>query len=250
MLAREVNLNEITYSDVKVNNYGGKVSYVKYDDGRFVLQTPKMMAPFGFNSYTPKDKKTGEPTGETVYSLDLSFGGDSQKTKEFFDLIQSFDEKVIQDAINNHAVWFPGEYEDDDRSFLEKSIKKAYTPQIRVPKEQDKGYPSTMKFKFNKIKDGEGFTQEVYTEDQTLINSDDYITAMNKGCRVVALIQCNGVWFSAGKFGITWKLIQTQVFPSAGRITGFSVRTDEDDDEEEQVNHLDDDDIDAHVEED
>jgi hypothetical protein len=38
----------------------------------------------------------------------------------------------------------------------------------------------------------------------------DFIT---KGSKLATLIQCGGIWFANGKFGVTWKLVQAVIKP-------------------------------------
>jgi hypothetical protein len=58
---------------------------------------------------------------------------------------------------------------------------------------------------------------EVYNEDSEKLFPDpsnelaspvDFLT---KGVKATCLIQCGGLWFANGKFGVTWKLIQAVV---------------------------------------
>jgi len=41
------------------------------------------------------------------------------------------------------------------------------------------------------------------------------LTLIAKGCHVKTIIQCGGIWFANGKFGVTWKLVQAMVKPKA-----------------------------------
>ena len=37
-----------------------------------------------------------------------------------------------------------------------------------------------------------------------------------KGTNVAVVVQCGGLWFANGKFGVTWRLVQAMVKPRAG----------------------------------
>ena len=43
---------------------------------------------------------------------------------------------------------------------------------------------------------------------------------IKKGTQVATIIQCGGLWFANGKFGITWKLVQAAVQKPKPAITG------------------------------
>ena len=45
----------------------------------------------------------------------------------------------------------------------------------------------------------------------------DYI---RKGVQLYAVIQCGGIWFANGKFGVTWKLVQAIVQKPRESLTG------------------------------
>ena len=48
---------------------------------------------------------------------------------------------------------------------------------------------------------------------------------------VKGLMQCSGVWFAGGRFGVTWNLVQAQVRKPV-RITGFCIMDDSDDEKQ------------------
>jgi hypothetical protein len=43
---------------------------------------------------------------------------------------------------------------------------------------------------------------------------------LQKGINVALVMQCGGLWFANGKFGITWKLIQAVVQKPRASLTG------------------------------
>ena len=69
-------------------------------------------------------------------------------------------------------------------------------------------------------------TCQVYDENKLLVeNVNDLHT---KGAKVIAIIQCSGLWIISGKIGCSWKLVQMQIFTNP-KITGFAIKMDEDD---------------------
>ena len=43
---------------------------------------------------------------------------------------------------------------------------------------------------------------------------------LHSGTQLATVIQCGGLWFANGKFGVTWKLIQAVVQKPRGSLTG------------------------------
>jgi hypothetical protein len=86
-----------------------------------------------------------------------------------------------------------------------------------------------MKLKLNK-RDG-GFDTSFFTTDKQMLPADEVDSYFNKGSKVRALVQCTGFWIAAGKFGLSWKLKQMIIEPSAriGKAYAFN------DDEEEEA---------------
>ena len=50
-----------------------------------------------------------------------------------------------------------------------------------------------------------------------LVTPVDYL---QKGTNIGVLMQCGGIWFANGKFGVTWKLIQAMVQAPKATLTG------------------------------
>ena len=51
--------------------------------------------------------------------------------------------------------------------------------------------------------------QQIFPNDSGLLPTDLIMKATN----VATVIQCGGLWFASGKFGVTWRLIQAVVKP-------------------------------------
>ena len=64
--------------------------------------------------------------------------------------------------------------------------------------------------------DGEWRCELYDTEQNTLFPNDDGKTPedmITKLSNIACVIQCGGVWFANGKFGVTWRLVQAVVKP-------------------------------------
>jgi hypothetical protein len=53
--------------------------------------------------------------------------------------------------------------------------------------------------------------------DSSVLSPIDFI---QKGTNVAVLMQCGGIWFANGKFGVTWKLLQAVVQKPRASLTG------------------------------
>jgi hypothetical protein len=99
--------------------------------------------------------------------------------------------------------------------------------------EPDGKWPDTFKAKIPYY-DGV-FKAEVYSENREEVDLKEYIV---KRAETASLLECTGIWFAGGKFGIGWKVVQMQVLSKPSGITGFSLlpeSDDEDDDDEVSV---------------
>ena len=93
----EIDINNICYTDIKVNNKK-TIVYLKYNDNNkfknIVFQTPTFIS-----SYLPQIKND-------IYELDVPLSGKEQnKISKFSNFLESIDKKIIKDAKNNNK-WF------------------------------------------------------------------------------------------------------------------------------------------------
>tara|TARA_B100000427_G_C15515320_1_gene597972 strand:- start:2980 stop:3681 length:702 start_codon:yes stop_codon:yes gene_type:complete len=218
--------DEISYGDVRpMGTTGAKQCYVNYEgkNEAIMLHTPKMRLPYGIGKYVEE----GKPT---KYSLDMSFGGmdDDPKIKEFYEALNSLDEKIIADTKKNSLQWLR------KKSVSEDVARTLYTPSIKVAKDKETGevtdkYPPTFKAKIPCWDDN--FTCTVWDHERNKIEGD-FTEQVTKGQSVVAIVKCARVWFASGKYGVTWQVDQLKLDkPKA--ITGYAfVESDDEEDED------------------
>jgi hypothetical protein len=88
--------------------------------------------------------------------------------------------------------------------------------------EPDTTRPPTLKLKLPSW--GGEFKFELFdTQNNILIPNEDGITPNDlipKGSEIACIIQCGGIWFANGKFGVTWKLFQGVVKPTQSLAKG------------------------------
>jgi hypothetical protein len=235
---KNFNKSDIQFSDVKPNNYGGKMVYINNKSSTFLIQTPEMFIPYGLGENEITDQKTGEVTGHK-YHVNLSFKGidnvgssdpkvkkNQKKLKDFHKMIQDIDDIVLEQACGSKSLqWLK------QKKCSKETAMALYSPMLikskdKETQEPDGKYPDTIK---GKIQYWEGvFKTEIYNENKELV---DLKASIVKGTEAKALLQCTGIWFAGGKFGVGWKLVQMKVkVPET--LQGYSFVESDDDDED------------------
>ena len=228
VLPSDFDVKNITYSEPRVLDNGGKVIYISYNKKKLVMQTPEMVAPFGLSKWNNEGKSADK------YSFDLSFKGKESRDvlNKFFDGLKSFDKKLVEDGLTNCQTWFKKAHKSVD------VVEALYTPIIKYAKDKngdinDK-YPPT--FKMTVPHNGTNFACDVYDNNRNLV---DLSSLETKGSRVSAIVQCVGIWVAGTKFGCSWKVLQMKITPPS-TIKGYAfkeiddkVEKDIDDDDEE-----------------
>jgi hypothetical protein len=209
-LAKDFDASKISYSDVKVNDNGGKTVYVSYDKAPLILQTPQMSVPFGLQKWDNDNR--------IKYTLSLSFKGMDRRNalQSFYSVFETLDSKFVKDGFDNQQSWFKGK-----KLTSPEVVEALYTPLIQMAKDKNTGeptdkYPPTFKVTVPS-KDG-NFICEVYDDKR---NQLDLSGVETKGSNVTAIIQCMGLWMAGGKFGSSWKVLQMQVVPNQ-RLRSFA----------------------------
>jgi len=206
VLPTQFDCEKIGFDDMKINNNGGKVVYMKYGDTqRVTMQTPKITAPFGLSEY--RDDKTGS----VKYSIDVSFKGmeSDSKIQTFFDKMKALDEAVINTAIDNSKEWF-------GKKMKREVIEELYRPVVKPAKDPEK-YAPTMKFKLQSNNQDE-LMVEAFDSDKNKIN---IIDTFKPGSKLRGIVECSSIWFVNKQFGVTWRALQVEVTKS-DKISGFS----------------------------
>lgn len=216
ILAKNFDINRISFSKTNVLKSGAKQAYVNYDGGKLLLQTPaKISLPFGVSSFEDKTKPQVPP----VFSLDLSFRGSEHDSnlKTFYDSMEAIDKLMIDAAFTNSVAWFGKEKKRDVIA------EELYSPIIKRSK--DDKYPPTMKLKLPQ-RDG-AFEAKFYDEGRKLFSNFDIKDILPRNSTVTCIIQCAGVWFAAGKFGLTWRAVQVMINSKPEALADFGFASDE-----------------------
>ena len=208
-------LTSTKYAKPKVNTSGGKsIGILNAASGTVLQISSPMMLTWGVNEFT--DEKTGKVT----YDMSLQFPNDEfydDNTRRFFDNLQRFESKVKEDAIANSKEWL-----GKPKMSME-TIDALFTPMLRYPKDKntlETDYSRAPTFKI-KLPRWEGVWKNIdlYDLDRRLVFPDAHNTGLSpgdfilKGSQVAVGVQCGGIWFAGGKFGVTWNLVQAIIKP-------------------------------------
>jgi hypothetical protein len=196
----------IIFGSSKLTPNGGKsipLTYKQNDEIiNLVFQTPRMLS-FGINKWQDPKNSSADP----VYTITMSFVGmdQNQKLQDFYKAIASIDVWALEAVSKNSWDWL------SRKNLPQETIKSIYNPCIKVPVDGNNGKPHNMKIKI-KAKDS-GFQTVFFDKDKNIILGENIQTVFNMGSHVRAMIQCTGFWTIAGKFGLSWKILQMIVEP-------------------------------------
>lgn len=199
------NARNIRYSAPKANASGGKSINILNNStkGGLRVATPLMLT-WGASEFE----------GNGKFEMALQFPSEDYKTDDltaFLTNMSEFEQKIKDDALTYSKDWFGKAHKSAD------VVEALWTPMLKYSKNKETG-----EFDYNKppslrvkIPIWEGVWKcEVYDEDENKLFPNPAnpcvtpIDFLQKGVHVACVLQCGGLWFANGKFGITWKLIQ------------------------------------------
>ncbi len=204
--------SDIKYSKPKVDARGSKSVGILNtgSNGATYISTPLMLT-WGVSDYE----------GNERYEMALQFPNAEYATPDitnFMDNMIVFENKIKYDAIKNAKEWF------GKAKMSEDAIDALWTPMLKYPKNKETLEPDLTRSPTLKVKipfwEGEWKT-ELYNVDQQPIYPDPEGGSLTpkdlivKGTHVAVVLQCGGIWFANGKFGVTWRLFQGVVKPKA-----------------------------------
>jgi len=240
LLAKNFNVDKLKYSELKVMKSGAKSIYINYNGAKVNLQTPILNIPYGVNDnmqFIKKDESRKEE--ERKYDITLSFKGmdENPKIKLFHDKMKELEQKVIDDAFANRLVWFKNNFSGN-----KDVVSNMFTPIVKHDKDKVTGeyankYPPTFKAKipFNSLENK--FDFDCYDMDNNETSFHDLLANL-KGGKAQFIIQLSGIWFSAGMFGCSWKIVSGKFQQLNTSKLTFVV------DSDDEINNNDDDDED------
>ena len=214
------NVSNVRFGAPKTNSRGGKsIKIMNEKNNTLILNTPLMLT-WGIN------KIVDDQTNRTSYNLSIQYQDEQYATesqKLFFKQMKEFEEKLLETAISNCKEWF-------NKSKVSREVVEAlYTPILKYPNIKGTTEPDYTRMPTTRIKipywDNK-FNTELYGPNKKALympgdelgerNFEDFIP---KKSHIASVMQCNGVWFIGGKFGVSFQMVQCIVQPPV-RIQG------------------------------
>ena len=223
-------LTDMKYTKPKVNSVGGRsVGIVNAKTSTVLNLSSPLMLTWGVQDFTD------DKTGKVSYDLALQFpneGFETPATVKFLANMAMFEKKIKEDAIANSKEWFSKPKMTSD------AVDALWTPVLKYPKNKDTLEADMTRAPTLKVKlpfwDNTWKELELYGVDMAPIFPDPMNPALSpkdliaKGSHIAVSIQCGGIWFANGKFGVTWKLFQAIVKPKMSLRGKCHIKLDDD----------------------
>jgi hypothetical protein len=214
-----------------VNSVGGRsVGIVNSKTSTVLNLSSPLMLTWGVQSFTD------DKSGKVSYDLALQFpneGFETPATKKFLENMSAFEKKIKEDAIANSKEWFSKPKMTSD------AVDALWTPILKYPKNKDTLEADLTRAPTIKVKlpfwEGTWKDLELYDTDMRPVFPDSMNPALSpqdliaKGSHIAVSIQCGGIWFANGKFGVTWKLFQAIVKPKMSLKGKCHIKLDDED---------------------
>jgi len=184
-MSTHLNINDINFAELKFsrqkNSSERKFISVFYNKKSLSLILPKLRIPFH-----------AQLSKFNQLEFNLSLGTDEELISKFKEL----DSQIVAFAAENEWITADSVYVPT----LKEANGNAWPPTIRIkiPKRDD--VIQTYFFDENKK------SIEVTTNQQAL-------DLLSKGTNVLSAVECVGLWFANGRYGLSWKADQIRVFP-------------------------------------
>lgn len=212
----QFNVNGISYGKPKPNSAGGKnVALVGPDRKGLLLSTP-LMINWGVN------ENDFDGSGKKSYDMAIQFPSDDYPNADasaFLENMKALEAKIKNDAVSMSKDWF------NKPSMIPDVVEALWSPMLKYPKDKSTQQPDYTRAPTLRVKipywEGVFKNVEIYDIEQNQVFPDPENPDLTpgdiiqSGSQVALLVQCGGIWFANGKFGITWKLFQARVKPKA-----------------------------------
>jgi len=127
------------------------------------------------------------------------------EVKEFFELVNKFDDRTVAAAQHFAKSWFP------NKTFNSDMIRASFIPSVRAsPK-----YAPLMKLKVL-MRDDEPDLLVYKGKKQSSVDQ------VVPNARIQAIIAPKSLWFVGAQFGTSWNVLQVKVVESANKLTSYA----------------------------
>ncbi len=208
----------LLFTKPKVNASGGKsIGILNSQTRRSLMLSTPLMLNWGVNVY---ENQTG---GGNSYSLSLQFPREEFSNPEvdaFLEMLKNMETQVREDAFKNSKEWF-------GKAQSKEVIDAFWNPILKYPKDPATNEPDPTRNPTMKVKlpcwEGE-FKFELFDVNNEMLIPNSECKGpeefIQKGSNIACILQCGGVWFANGNFGVSWRLFQGVVKPSETLVKG------------------------------
>lgn len=224
--ASELNVSELTFSDVKIDKYNKKMVFVNRPGGKKVLiQTPKMFNVFGAKRWHSE----GTDVKDDSFAVEMSFSGreSNPELEKFHKVLSDLDKLVVEEAFKNRSTWVGNP--KISKASIEESM---YLPVLKVSTDKKTGepleYPDRFKIKFDKDRESGKFVSSKKNNNEIMIfddnkekitvNADNIESVIGKGSYLTSVVELVYITIGA-KISLKFKFIQGKLIRNNNDIT-------------------------------
>jgi hypothetical protein len=223
--ASELNVSELTFSDVKVDKYNKKMVFVNRPGGKKVLiQTPKMFNVFGAKRWHSE----GTDIKDDSFAVEMSFSGkeSNPELQKFHTVLSDLDKLVVDEAFKNRSTWL------GKPKTSRELVEEIYLPVLKISTDKKTGepleYPDRFKIKFDKDRESGKFVSSkknnneimIFDEnkDKITVNADNIENVIGKGSYLTSVVELVYITIGA-KISLKFKFIQGKLIRNNNDIT-------------------------------
>ena len=226
--ASELNVSELTFSDVKTDKYNKKMVFVNREGSKKVLiQTPKMLNVFGVKRWHSE----GTDSKDDSFAVELSFAGKDSDPElyKFHQVLVDLDNIVKEKAYENRSVWL------NKPKISKESIEETmYLPTLKVSTDKNGdvlGYPDRFKIRFDKNSTGKFVSNKktnaeimVFDDKKTKIeiNPDNIENVMNKNSYLTSVVELVYITIGA-KISLKFKFVQGKLVKNDNDLDTYAM---------------------------
>ena len=206
---------DITFADPKVNpkTSGKSVGIINNKNKSSLKLRFPLALTWGAQLYTDPS------SGRESYSMSIQFPGDgynTTQTDKWLANMTAMEDVVLTHVMANWKKLF------NKPAPSKEAAEVLYTRSLKYSRDPNTGEINTTKSPTMKVKLGywdNKFDCEIYSPEGKMLFSQEThpnsspVELIPKASQTAVIVQCGGIWFAGGKFGVTWKLLQAVVKP-------------------------------------
>lgn len=234
---QSVNVNDLVITPLKQNEKNkGSTAYVNHNGGRLRIRTDVMRTPFGASVVNIEDieklREKNAPANEVndakKFGLSVAIPDENDDLRK---LVDALDDKLLETAMKEKYV--PGMNSVDGyKAVHNRVVKLAIDKKTGEPKPYPPTFRASIPRDYN--------TKEIRTvvcgrergSDGKLlpipVTVDNISDVIPRGAKIRMVLECKSVYQVAGRFGVTWNVVQVQVLEKPAPEDDFEFNDDHD----------------------